>query len=220
MYKGTNDKIKVENLLKRFEMFAKFYKWSDETKVIMLGNYWEDDSLNWHVENYQDGDSYESLKCKIIARFGLETTEPIIEFINLRYDIKQGIKTYFENKRRFGVAAKLNETQIIPVMIQGLHPKMTEYFTAVKPKTYSEFYSIAQTAETNFKRAFNRYSEANANRVKPKPEFDKAKIKPPNPCKICERLGFKNRHHWASDCRNEGKQTDQNKKCQFSQPDW
>ena len=210
LFKGLNDKITVENWLKRFEMLATFYKWSSKTKIVMLGNYLEDDSLNWYVENYQDGDSYDSLKCKIIARFGIETTEPIIDFINLRYDVKQGIKTYFENKRRFGVAAKLTEQQMIPVMIHGLHPKMTEYFTAVKPKTYSEFYSIAQTAENNFKRTFNRNSEQSVNKQKQKSDNDKVKKKPPEPCRICERLGYKNRFHWANECRNKGKTNTQN----------
>ena len=79
---------------------------------------------------------------------------------------------------------------------------MTECFTAVKPKTFSEFYSIAQTAESNFKRTFHRNND---NQLRNRPKFetnDKNKRKPPNACRICENLGYKNRFHWANDCRN------------------
>lgn len=209
IFKGSSDRITIENWMKRFEMLAMFYKWNDKTKIVMLGNYLEDDSLNWYIENCLDTDNFDSIKCKIISRFGLEATEPIIEFINLKYDVKQGIKSYFENKRRYGVAAKLSEFQMIPVLIQGLHPKMAEYFTAVKPKSFVEFYSIAQTAENNFKRSIYRNSEQNSIKTRPKVENDKPKRKPPKPCMICERIGFKNRFHWANECRNKGKNTSQ-----------
>jgi hypothetical protein len=39
----------------------------------------------------------------LIARLGLETVEPIVEFVNLKYYTKTGIKEYFESKRRFGI---------------------------------------------------------------------------------------------------------------------
>ena len=110
-----------------------------------------------------------------------------------------------------GVKAKLSEEQIVPIMVFHLHPKMAEFFTAVKPKSYSEFYSIAQTAETNYKRSQNRNFETNSNKPRAKPEVDRPKKKPPNPCRICEGLGYKNRYHWANECRNKGKNQNQTK---------
>ena len=209
VFKGVSDKVKIDNWLKRYEMLANYYKWSDKTKIVMLGNYLEDDALNWYIENCND--NYVELKTKLINRFGLETVEPIIEFVNIRYDIKSGIKEYFETKRRYGVAAQLTESQMIPLMINNLPLKMIEYFTAVKPKTFTEFYSIAKTAENNFKRnSFKNQSISNTNS---KPNFpnsaQKPKRKPPNPCRICENLGFKNRFHWSNDCRNKAKQNSQ-----------
>src|SRR5882757_3040630 len=51
IYKGLNDKVSIENWLKRYEMIAKYYKWKNDTKIVMLGNYLEDDALNWYIEN-------------------------------------------------------------------------------------------------------------------------------------------------------------------------
>ena len=201
IYKGLGDKVTIENWLKRFEMLAQFYNWSEKVKIVMLGNYLEDDALNWYIEN--SNDSYVEMKVKLNTRFGIETVEPIVEFVNHRYDFKTGIKDYFETKRRYGVAAKLTESQIIPLMINNLPQKMSEHFTAVKPKTFAEFYSIAKTAENHFKR--NSFKTQFSDKTKPKSDntTDKPKRKPPNPCKICEDLGFKGRYHWMSDCKNK-----------------
>src|SRR5882724_11409081 len=87
IFKGIGDKVSIDNWLKRYEMIANYYKWCESDKLVMLGNYLEDDALNWYIENY-DNQGYNELKCKLIARFGLETVEPIIEFVNLRYDLK------------------------------------------------------------------------------------------------------------------------------------
>ena len=203
IFKGLNDKVSIENWIKRFEMLAVYHKWSDTRKGIMLGNFLEDDALNWYIENYEN-DNYVELKFKMLSRFGLETVEPIIEFVNLKYDIKTGIKDYFETKRRLGVLAKLTEAQMIPLLIHNLHPKMADCFTAVKPKTFAEFYSIAKTAENNMKRNFLQKPDT-SNYVKPKTDQtrNQNKRKPPNPCKICENKGFKNRYHWSQDCRNK-----------------
>ena len=203
IFKGVGDKVSIENWIKRFEMLSIHYKWVESEQVIMIGNYLEDDAMNWYIENCSDN-NFSNLKHKLISRFGLETVEPIVEFINTKYDIKNGVKEYFETKRRLGIAAKLTEEQMIPLMVHNLHPKMVDCFTAVKPKTFSEFYAIAKTSENNLKR--NQFIKPNENpKFKPKtnPQFnDKNKRKPPNPCKICENLGFKNRFHWGNDCRN------------------
>ena len=206
-FKGFKDKITIDNWFKRFEMLSKFHKWSQQTQILMLGNYFEDDALNWYIENSSE-DSYQGIKSKMIARFGLETVEPIIEFVNLRYDFKTGMKEYFEQKRRLGIAAKLTESQIVSLMIHGLaNGKLIESFTAIKPKSFAEFYSIAKSAENNIKRNFN--AKPNKFNELSKPKNDQTsfntKRKPPNACRICENLGFKNRFHWASDCRNKGK---------------
>lgn len=208
IFKGMDDKVSIENWIKRFEMLSKFYKWSESKKIVILGNYLEDDALNWYIEN-TDNEKWPEIKEKLINRFGVQTVEPIVEFFNLKYDVKTGVKEYFEKKRRFGVLAKLSESQMIPIMIQGLHPKMISNFIAVKPKTFSDFYAIAKTAEDAFKR---NHEFINKNlKFKPKTQTygpnisTKVKRKPPNPCKICENLGFKGRYHWANDCRNKSK---------------
>jgi len=89
-------------------MLGVYYNWNDKKKIIMLGNFLLDDALNWYIENY-DNSCYNEMKIKLINRFCLETLGPLIECVNLKYDQKSGIKEYFENKRRFGVLAKLSE---------------------------------------------------------------------------------------------------------------
>ena len=87
-------------------MLSSHYQWSETKTCLMLGNYLEDLALNWYLENCDDS-SYDELKFKLINRFGVQTVEPIVEFVNLRYDRNVGIKDYFEKKRRFGALAKL-----------------------------------------------------------------------------------------------------------------
>jgi len=124
----------------------------------MLGNYLEDDALNWYIEN-TDNSNYEEIKQKLFNRFCVETVEPIVEFFNLKYGPKLGIKEYFEKKRRFGVLAILTQQQMIPIMINNL--------ISVKPKTFSEFYHIAKTAEDSFKTSLDNF---NKTKFKPKPQ--------------------------------------------------
>ena len=155
IFKGLDDKVNIENWLKRFEMISMFYNWSDNEKLIMLGDYLEDDALNWYIENYTS-DNYEQMKNKLISRFGLETVDPIIEFVNLKYDNK------------LGVAAKLTESQMIPLMINGLNAKMIDCFTAAKPNTFAEFYSIAKTAENNMKsNTMSPFNQPSSSKFKP-----------------------------------------------------
>ena len=208
IFKGLNDKISIENWLKRYEMLAIHFKWSESDKIVFMGNYLEDDALNWYIEN--SSDNYSDLKHKLINRFGVEIIEPIVEFVNIRYDVKSGIKDYFEKKRRYGNLAKLTVEQMIPIMVNSLHPKMVESFVAVKPKTLTEFYSIAKSAENNLKRFFNRPAPNDKPKIPYEPKNGSNKRKPPNACRICENLGFKNRFHWSNDCRNKGKTNAQN----------
>ena len=65
-------------------------------------------------------------------------------------------------------------------MVQGLHPKMIDSFTAVKPKTFAEFYSIAKTVENNFKRNSHFQSQKFNSQAKYNEQtFTKSKKKPP-----------------------------------------
>ena len=57
----------------------------------------------------------------------------------IRYNFKTGLKDHFERKKQFGVLAKLTEQQIIPIMINGLHPKFKVHFVTVQTQIYAEF---------------------------------------------------------------------------------
>ena len=210
IYKGLDDNVNIENWVKRYEIISNFYKWTSEKQCVMLGNYLQDDALNFYIENYSE--NWSELKSKLLNRFGHETVDPIVEFINTKYDIKTGIKSYFDTKGRLGTLAKLSEEQMIPLMIQGLHPKMIDKFVSIKPKTFNEFYQTAKTIEDNYKNfgfmnhnnnknSYNKNMIRNMNK-NIKPNDNKLKRRPHNPCKICENLRHANRYHWANDCRN------------------
>jgi hypothetical protein len=70
VFKGIGDKVSIGNWLKRFEMLSLYYKWSERKKLVMLGNYLEDDALNWFIEN-SDNSSFNEMKDKLINRFGV-----------------------------------------------------------------------------------------------------------------------------------------------------
>lgn len=213
IYKGFSDKLSIDNWFKRFELIAKLKQWNDNEKIIMLGNFLEDDALNWYLENCET-ENWFDLKSNLIARFSLGTVDPMTDFVNFKYDFKLGMKHYFERKRQLGVLAKLSESQIVPIMVQGLHPKFKSHFIAVQPKTYIEFYRIAKAIEDNLNESFK--VDKNKNNYKSNVNDKKLndhkiiKKKPPSACRICERLGFNNRFHWASDCKNKNKKVDSN----------
>ena len=71
IFKGMGDKISIENWLKRYEMIASHLKWSPNDRVVMLGNYLEDDALNWYIEN--SSNNYSDIKNKLINRFGVDS---------------------------------------------------------------------------------------------------------------------------------------------------
>lgn len=207
-FKGFNDKVTIDNWLKRFEILSDYYKWSERDQVFMIGNFLQDDAFNFYVENYTS--NWSELKSKLINRFGHETVDPIIELINLKYDIKKGIKDYFDNTRRLGTLAKLSEEQIVPIMINGLHPRMIAQLAANKPKTFNKFYEVAKTLEDNYKQLISQTRNFKQNTTQSKTDAKtksktivKPKTKPPNACKICEKLGFPNRMHWMNDCKNK-----------------
>lgn len=215
-YRGQDDKISIENWLKLFDRLATYKKWDDSTKLLMLSNYLEDDALNWYVEN-SDGTWYDLRNC-MIKRFGLPTVDPIIDFVTMKYDFRVGMKVYFEQKRRLGILAGLNERQVLSLMIDGLPQSLQQHFISVKPTSYIEFYNIAKTAEERSATKFDRPRKVEQVRDREKPKFEKSGLKklsklPPSPCRICERLGYKNRYHWAQFCRNRdrSKQAEQSK---------
>ena len=231
VFNGESTKVSIENWLRRFEMISNYFKWNDQDRVMFLGNYLEGDALNWYMDNLDSCPTWGLIKNFFTSRFGAEATEPIIEFIELKYDHKTGIKEYFEKKRRLGVLAKLTEEQIIPLMVHELTPRMAEFFVANKPKTYAQFYHTAQKAEEYLKRrlettkTFLRPSQSKfvskTPSQKPHPNHSaKPTIKPiikafntksdlpKNPCYTCQKLNISDNLHWSKDCPIKKKQLD------------
>jgi hypothetical protein len=106
--------------------------------------------------------------------------------------------------------ANLSEKHIISTLIDGLPQSMIEKFITVRPQSYSEFYFIAKKAEESFKDNPKYFNKNIKNKFSKTVNLNKSKVKPPKPCYICEKLGFKNRFHWVNECRNKNKLNIQN----------
>lgn len=231
-FKGSDDKIKVTNWLKKFELIAVQRNWSDETKIIEVSNYIVDDAQNWYIESGSHA-SWSSFKERMISRFDTHTVRPIIQFNHLRYDINKGMKAYFEEKKSLGYQSKLSVEQMVPIFIDGLHPTMAKDFVGHYPKTLEEFYNIACQSETSMKKEFafkekrkNKNNFFQNKRFKGPYKFNKSNNfhfnknnntnfkksnngnkntkPPPSPCYICEKLSQPS-NHWNSQCPNKGK---------------
>lgn len=203
-FRGIGDKIPIENWLSRFNDISEFYTWNERKKIVMLGNFLVDEALSWYTEEKNDCD-WQQLEEKLISRFGVSTTYPIVEFVHLKYDFNSDMKTYFEKKRRLGHLAKLTEEQMIPLLIDGLPASMANSFVALRPKNLAHFYEVASNAEANVKKNSQKPFFKGPNERKSFDKDRKEKKKPPHPCKICDELGFKNRYHWMPDCINKDK---------------
>jgi len=208
-FQGDSCEISIENWIARFEELAKLKKLDDERKILMIGNFLKGEALDWYMttKSHNHDLSYERLKTLFIGRFGLRVLSPIIEFSRLKYDPVKGIADYYKTKRRLGTLAGLSESHIIPLMIEGLPPHLSNAFISVQPLTMDHFYEIASKAEANSKlREYSRGSAVIQNKNIHKPQYhsqsNKRKYKPPSPCRICENLSFKNRYHWSNECFN------------------
>ena len=201
-FKGENDKITIENFLRLFVNIALYYNWTDAIKVLMLGNYLQDEALNWYAE--QSNFDWPTLQEDLIQRFGHPTTDPLIQLSRLKYDSKLGMKGYFEEKRRLGTLAKLNENQVISLMIEGLPANLRLHFITIKPQNYAEFYRTAKLAE-------EALLEQKVSKNYDFKRFENRKA-PPNPCKICENLGYGKRFHWMNECKNQSNKPIPNRK--------
>ena len=200
-FNGSDDKVTVENFIKLFEQLANLYKWDAPSKKLMFANYLEDTALNWYAESSHL--NWEQLASNFLQRFGLPIVDPIIEFCKLKYSKKLGMKDYFEQKKRLGCLAKLNQSQIISMMIEGLPAKLSVYFITTRPQTYSHFFKIAKLAEeaTCEAEAQPNRSDSKLDRI----NDNSLKQNKPSACKICQSLGFTRNFHWESDCWNKEK---------------
>jgi len=97
------------------------------------------------------------------------------------------------------MSAELTETQIITLLVDGLPPSMSSFFTTIKPSSMDEFYNIARQAETNVK--LSEHAKIKTTRHEMKSSGSNFKRQAPiDPCKICEKRGKPNRMHWMSEC--------------------
>ena len=95
--------------------------------------------------------------------------------------------------------AGLSEAHIVSFMIDGLPNYLSSTFNALKPQSMDHFFEIASRAEAGNRNQHTIRKRSIERRTYSPPT---KKRKPPNPCRICESKGFKNRFHWVNDCRN------------------
>ena len=206
-YRGDSEKISVDAWLRVLEKFATRHRLDEQGKKDLLDKFLGDSALEWYAY-IPENESWDSIKEKMVKRFGLKTILPAVQFMKVKYDPSLGVRAYYEEKRKLGIQGGLSEDHMVQFMIDGLPYNLKSCFNPTEIKTLDEFYEKATIYESRekdnkntnnykpkvFKRKFN---DDNSDRVKFK------RNKPPLPCKICEEQGFKNRFHWMRDCRNK-----------------
>lgn len=224
-FKGKNDYISIDFWISLYDNKTNFLRWNDEMKVSFLDEYLEDDALAWFAQACM-GKNWSEVVEMMKKRFNKPLSQPIIDFIDLKYDLEKGFHEYFEEMQILAQRAQLSDERnhIIPVMIHGLPNAMKSYFVTSTPVDITDFYQTGlkaerATAPTLKRKAAEEKSSDEQGNKKSKPNIKK---KPPNPCFICVKRGFSNRYHWASDChfksdvekkdgQNHGSKTDPKK---------
>lgn len=203
IFKGDGDKseMPIEKWLKYFNIVAEIFSWSDTTKSKNIMNYLEGTALSWYLDH--NTERWDAIQEKMKKRFSIVTIDPLDKALDIKYEFNQGLKWYYEEKVRFCRLADLNEKNIIRILIRGLPKEMAKYFITVNPSNLERFYEIAANAERNVKEMPRKEIKRDTySRGFSKPRA-LSKKKAPNPCRICEQLGYLGRYHWASDCRNK-----------------
>lgn len=199
-FKGEENEISIEAWLLTFERVANMAKWSENDKRLMMNKYLRGSALEWYAY-LSDDLSWLEIKSRMIKRFGVDTLQPAVACLHVVYNKNTGIRPYFEEKRKLGLLGKLPESTIVQYMIDGLPIALKSSFNMLEDvKTFEDFYKIACKAESYIKEKERSERAPRANR-----NTSYMKKKPPQPCRICAGLGYTNRYHWMSDCRNKNK---------------
>lgn len=208
-FRGDTDTISVNAWLRILEKYALRHKLTDQLKIDLLDKYLRDSALEWYAF-LPENESWTEIKEKMIKRFGQKVVQPAVQFIKVRYDSNKGMKAYYEEKRKLGIQAGLSEEHMVQLMIDCLPYHLKAGFVPNEINTLDTFYEKAIVFEAREKekmKSAERYKIKATKRtsieILDKATKFKKKSKPPLPCKICTDLGFKNRFHWMSDCRNK-----------------
>jgi len=203
---GDTLRLSIDAWIDRYEMLAKRRGFSEDDMVIELGSYLIHEGLEWYMSVMGENEriSFPELKNLLLQRFGVKSIDPMSECVDLRYDPKLGMKSYFEQKSSLGMKAGLKESQIISLMIHSLPPNMSSAFNTIRPKSMEEFFHIAKMTE-------NSVRVTNSGTIHTRQHRERGRMvdtkKPSGACKICERLGYPRRYHWAQDCWNKNRET-------------
>lgn len=147
-FNGIKKPVTIENWTRHFESTAKRYHWTKDDLMDLLGEYLEDEALNFYLNEKDSTSSWNEMKIKLIERFKSYTLEPIIEFTRLKFHHCKNVMDYFESKRRLAHLAGISESDAVPLMIEHLGEPFKQYFTDGRTKTYDQFATIVQSAES------------------------------------------------------------------------
>ena len=220
IYDGIERNVTIENWIKLYESSAKRYQWPEEDMLDILGEYLSKDALNFYLCE-KDTSSWGELKLKLINRFGVQSVEPLLEFIRLKFCHCKDVTDYFEHKRRLATLAELTEKQAVILMIEDLSEKLKNCFIGHRVNTYDQFFTIAKTAENQIsvfnvntshgamfngknrfgKKTYHHQPNNKFNNSSEKKQTTPFVKRPPrNPCWTCQNAGKPEQYHWSEDC--------------------
>ena len=146
-FNGIDKSVTIENWLKLYEASATRYNWSANEMLSLLGEYLEKEALNFYLDCLDSSD-WNTIKIKLNTRFGVKTTEPIVEFDRLKFYQTKDVDDYFE-KKRAGLA-DLSESHAVALMIEHLSDDLKRCFIGHQAKLIVSFSLLLKLLNINF----------------------------------------------------------------------
>jgi hypothetical protein len=154
---------------------------------------------------------WETVKEKIVKRFGISTATPLIDAQRRRLKRDETVEDYFREKMRLLRQTKLSSLEMTQQLTEGLPFQWKLSLAAARPVDPNSWVEVAQQIETHYssqqsRQQFNKFRQNNDRRRSSQTNTTARTLtattnRPPYPCNICKRLG-RDEYHWHRECPN------------------
>ncbi|KAL8947717.1 MAG: hypothetical protein Q9183_007757 [Haloplaca sp. 2 TL-2023] len=205
-YIGSAQSISIEEWLDVFNAVTIDY--SDRDEIRSLPRHI---SMSWFsLEIVPELQTISWTECqhRMIARFGQEIANPIVEATHRRLTFRETVSQYFNEKRRLLIKAGAPIPIQVALLNSGMPDAYQQIIGAQLPKTPNEWLKIALQLEQSRNKRIVKPTESafladddDLLLVKTHMKSrNSSSDKPPTPCPHCSRLGYPNEMHWKRTC--------------------
>lgn len=113
VFKGNGkDVLTIENWFELVDILGKKYDWNNKDKFTNILEFLEDEALNFYLDIRKQSSKrdWKDLKQRMIKRFGVKCVDPIIAFLELKYD---------EKKEWMNISMKSEDYQVYLVLLKN-----------------------------------------------------------------------------------------------------